>query len=416
MRYSSETLFTLTALCLSPLALALPNPESTPPTHIVWQPITPKNAWLECLTSRSNGDLLVTSYDTGEIWTVDPATEQATLVYSFPAGANVNSSLGIDEYEDDVFVFNAGLVTPGDRYPIHGTWSVWSIDLRNWTASSPYGNDTSAQQQQPSVSRIAKVPEALMLNGLTVLNPATTTGPRAKGNASNPTLLLADSTAGILYSVNATRDNANQTAQVVYSKPNLLAPGPTTSFPTGLNGLQVPPARNPKHVYFTTGFRGTFYRLALNQTSPAVASGAEPELLAQEYANLDDFALMADGTAYLATATDKKIVKIGPNGEESVVIEGDIVSGGTAAHLVERDGKSVLYVNTESAPNYGEGKPAKLVEIWLSRCGSLGGDGGLLFDDGGFAAEHFCWALVVGTLERVSCNMMRSLNQFVHKR
>lgn len=88
-------------------------------------------------------------------------------------------------------------------------------------------------------------------------------------------------------------------------------------------------------------------------------------MLAQGYANLDDFALMADGTAYLATATDKKIVRIGPNGEETVVVEGDIVGGGTAAHLVERDGKSVLYVNTGSAPNYGEGKPAKLVEIWL---------------------------------------------------
>ena len=207
MRYSSETFVALTALSLYPVAFALPTPESTPPAHIVWQPSTPKNAWLECLTSRSNGDLLVTRYDTGEIWTVNPITEQATLVYAFPAGANVNSSLGIDEYEDDVFAFNAGQVTPGDRFPIHGTWSVWSIDLKNWTASAANGS------RAPSVSRIAKVPEALMLNGLTVLNPATTTGPRAKGNASSPTLLLADSTAGILYSINATANNADQTAE-----------------------------------------------------------------------------------------------------------------------------------------------------------------------------------------------------------
>jgi hypothetical protein len=308
--------------------------------------------------------LLVTRYDTGEIWTVNPITEQATLVYSFPAGANVNSSLGIDEYEDDVFAFNAGQVIPSDRFPIHGTWSVWSIDLKNWTASAANTNDTRAQQPQPSVSRITKVPEALMLNDLTVLNPDTNTGPRAKGNGSHSALLLADSTAGILYAVNATRD-ANQTAEVFYSNPDLLAPGPTTAFPAVLNGLQVPPVRNPKHVYFTTGFRGTLFRLALNQTSPAVARGAEPRVLARGYANLDDFALMADGTAYLATATDKKIVKIGPNGEETVIIEGDIVGGGTAAHLMERDGKTVLYANTGSSPNCGEGKPAKLVEIWL---------------------------------------------------
>jgi hypothetical protein len=92
--------------------------------------------------------LLVTRYDTGEIWTVNSITEQATLVCSFPAGANVNSSLGIDEYEDDVFAFNAGQVTPGDRFPIHGTWSVWSIDLKNWTA--PAANDTRAAQSSIS--------------------------------------------------------------------------------------------------------------------------------------------------------------------------------------------------------------------------------------------------------------------------
>ena len=183
MRYSSETFVALTALSLYPVAFALPTPESTPPAHIVWQPSTPKNAWLECLTSRSNGDLLVTRYDTGEIWTVNPITEQATLVYAFPAGANVNSSLGIDEYEDDVFAFNAGQVTPGDRFPIHGTWSVWSIDLKNWTASAANGS------RAPSVSRIAKVPEALMLNGLTALNPASRPPPPAPAPREMPPTL-----------------------------------------------------------------------------------------------------------------------------------------------------------------------------------------------------------------------------------
>jgi hypothetical protein len=65
--------------------------------------------------------LLVTYYDTSEIWTVNLITKQATLIYSFLVGANVNSSLRIEEYEDDVFVFNAGQVTPGDRFPIYGT-------------------------------------------------------------------------------------------------------------------------------------------------------------------------------------------------------------------------------------------------------------------------------------------------------
>jgi hypothetical protein len=94
-----------------------------------------------------------------------------------------------------------------------------------------------------------------------------------------------------------------------------------------------------------------------------VARGAESRVLARGYANLDDFELIADGTAYLAIATDKKIVKIRRNGEETVIIEGDIIGSSTTVHLIERDSKTVLYVNTGSAPNYIEGKPAKLVEI-----------------------------------------------------
>jgi hypothetical protein len=53
---------------------------------------------------------------------------------------------------------------------------------------------------------------------------------------------------------------------------------------------------------------------------------------------------------------------------------------------------------------------------WL-RFGFRGvGDGGLVFDEGGFAAEHTCWALAVEALERYSCVMVRSLNLFVHMR
>ncbi|KAF9637636.1 Six-bladed beta-propeller TolB-like protein [Lasiodiplodia theobromae] len=242
--------------------------------------------------------------------------------------------------------------------PIDGSWSVWSLDLRGWVPSADNNS-----QQIPSVSRISAVPEAKMLNGIAVLNPATTTGPRAKGNDSEPLLLLADSTRGIIYSIDVAASNSS--TNVFYSNPDLLAPTADAAFPTGLNGLQLPPVRNPKHVYFTTGFRGTFFRLELSQTSPAVAPAAEPELLAKGYENLDDFALDADGTAYLSTSVAREIVRVTPSGEETVIFQGDLVSSGTATLLVERDGKKILYVNTGSASNFGDGIPGKLVEIWL---------------------------------------------------
>ncbi|KAL1793647.1 hypothetical protein ACET3X_008629 [Alternaria dauci] len=287
-----------------------------------------------------------------------PPRYSATLVHAFPPSADINSSLGIDEYEDDVFVFNAGQVTGGDRAPIAGSWGVWTIDLRNWTA--PADNSSALT---PHVTQIAQLPAAGLLNGLAVLNPATTTGPRAKGSSSSPTALLADSTAGIIYSLPL--KSTDPTVEIFYSNPDLLAPTKNSTFPTGLNGLQVPPVRNPKHVYFTSGFRGSFYRIALSQTSPAIRPGAELELLAQGYTNLDDFALEADGTAYLSTSTTSQVVRVTPDGDESVLIQSELVESGTATYLMEQDGKKVLYVNTGGAVGLGTSAPGKLVEIWL---------------------------------------------------
>jgi hypothetical protein len=157
-----------------------------------------------------------------------------------------------------------------------------------------------------------------MLYGMAVLDPATKSGPRAKGNSSNPRLLLADSTWVIIYSVDT--HAPNKSASIWYANPKLLAPTANFTFPTGLNGLQLPPVRMPKYVYFTTGFCGTYYRLALSQTPPTVAPNTEPELLAHSYTSLDDFPLEVDGAAYLSTSTDDYVVRVTPDEEETVVM------------------------------------------------------------------------------------------------
>ncbi|KAJ3951564.1 hypothetical protein N0V92_012024 [Colletotrichum tropicale] len=313
----------------------------------------PPDAWLECLTERSNGDILITRYDTGEIFNVNPATGDATRVYKFPASANVNSSLGIAEYEDDVFAFNAGQITTG-YYPIEHSWGIWSLDMRNWTA--PVDN---VSQSDPRVTQIAKMPNAGLLNGLTVLNPATTEGPRAKGRDSKPTIVSADAVKGVLYEIDIA--GPNQTAQVFYFNPELLAPA---GWPPGLNGVQTPPVRNPKHIYFTTGSRGSFYRIVLSQTSASVALNAVPELLYQGNDYLDDFAIEEDGTSYLSTSSASKIIKVSPLGEVGVLLESEAIAMATAALRVDRGGKKLLYVLTANNGENG-GSPGKLVEVRL---------------------------------------------------
>ncbi|KAH7399781.1 hypothetical protein BKA64DRAFT_722614 [Cadophora sp. MPI-SDFR-AT-0126] len=344
----------LILLCFGPLATAWTVPTTNPPARVIWE--TTGDSWLECITQRSNGDLLITRYDTGEIWTVNTKTLQRSLVHRFPPSSNVNSSLGIVEYEDDVFAFNGGQTSPPDRNPIAGSWSAWSIDLRGWT---PFCNETETVTPSPPITRLTAIPEAGTLNGLTVLQPATTTGPRANGKKASPLLLLADSKKGIIYQVSPTA--ANKSARVLYSNPELLTPPPNSLFPVGLNGLQAPPVHKPAFVYFTGGARGTFYKLALSHTTVAV--GAEPELIVGGFANLDDFALEADGTAYLSTGISNEIVRVSPQGAQTVVYKGTLISLSTATLLVENRGSKVLYVNTGRPPGYPTAQPGAAVTL-----------------------------------------------------
>lgn len=319
--------------------------------RVIWE--LPGDAWLECITQRSNGDLLITRYDTGEIWTVNPATNNISLVHQFPPDLNVNSSLGIVEYQDDVFAFTGGQTAPPDRSSIGGTWSIWSIDLRGWTPDS---------DSTPTVNRLRAIPDAGLLNGLTVLYPATTTGPRANGEDAPSRLLAADSILGTIWEVSPSA--ANESVGVFYTNPGLLTPPKNATFPVGVNGLQVPPVADPAFLYFSGGARGTFYKLAVSNGS--VVSGAEPELLTEGFSDLDDFSLEADGTAYLSTGFGDEIVKLTPEGVQTVIYSGDLVESSTSTWLTEIEGEKVLYVNTGRPPGYTS-QPGRLVELVLNQ-------------------------------------------------
>ncbi|KAB8077315.1 hypothetical protein BDV29DRAFT_153866 [Aspergillus leporis] len=168
-------------------------------------------------------------------------------------------------------------MTAGDGYlsVVHVASGLSSCG--NWGPA-----DENTTRSAHPVSLIASLPDALMLYGMAVLDPATKSGPRAKGNSSNPRLLLADSTWVIIYSVDT--HAPNKSASIWYANPKLLAPTANFTFPTGLNGLQLPPVRMPN------------------------------------YTSLDDFPLEVDGAAYLSTSTDDYVVRVTPDEEETVVM------------------------------------------------------------------------------------------------
>lgn len=79
-----------------------PSPPIT--TNVTWQ--FPNETWIENISVRSNGQILVTLLTTPDLYQVDPFGEaKPKLIQRFP---NALGLLGITELEEDVFVVVAG--------------------------------------------------------------------------------------------------------------------------------------------------------------------------------------------------------------------------------------------------------------------------------------------------------------------
>lgn len=122
----------------------------------------------EGIAARSNGQLLVSFFDKGEAWLVDPPTKKANKVATF---THCTCSAAIAEIAPDVFAVVAGKYTYSNT---PGSWGVWKVDF---TAGST-----------PTTTLIKTVPESGMWNGMTTFN--------------NDTVLIGDALKGAVFKMN----------------------------------------------------------------------------------------------------------------------------------------------------------------------------------------------------------------------
>ncbi len=123
-------------------------------------------SWTENLVVRPSGQILVTRMDNGQLWSVDPASANATLVHSFPAHALT----GIVEVRPDVFAVVSGEQDVSNSTNVDGSYAVWTIDL----GASP-----------PVASRVAALPALANVNGIAALdNSSVLVGDIAKGTVT----------------------------------------------------------------------------------------------------------------------------------------------------------------------------------------------------------------------------------------
>lgn len=265
----------------------------------------PVGTWLENLAVRASGELLVTRVDVAEVWSVSPLTGRSARLAVLP---NATAAVGITEVEQDVFAVVAGTQSGG--FPVPGTFSIWTLNLRS---------------RQPKATKVADVPSASFLNGLTALP-----GARA--------ILAADSGSGVVYRVDLRSGNAT----IVLSGEAYAAP-PPPAYPLGINGVHV----QGSSLFFTNTGAATFSRVRIR---PDGTAAGPVEALSTGIEGPDDFALSPNGPAFITVNQIRSIVAVDPKGSR-VHIAGGANSTDFATPTAAQFGRTrmdsrTLYVTT----------------------------------------------------------------------
>jgi len=313
----------------------------------------PNETWVENLAVRSNGNILVTLLSSPEVWQIDPVHGTAELVHHFPQALSV---LGITELQPDVFIVAVGNITLPAIASVPGSYSAWKIDMQHHQKKEHARNP-------PIVSKIADIPQAHFLNGISNFP-----------NHPN-TILLADSAQGLIYAL----DTAIGTSRTYLDNPAFK---PNSSIPvkSGINGLHV----HEEFLYFTNTFATpALARIPIDKTSgepigPVETIVGEPSWEVNIGDQADDFTFDCNGNVWLATDPSNSIVKVGiPGGKTTVEVggaENPVVAGVTAVAFgrTRRD-QDVLYATTNGGiafPPMGGVVGGKVVAIDTGRLGS----------------------------------------------
>jgi hypothetical protein len=278
---------------------------------------------------RPNGHLLLTTFDQGRLYTLNTSgcTHQAQLVAALPGATAL---CGITAIDHDKFAIVGG---------IRGSYS--------YTNETLYTVDFTRNSVNPVIRTVARVPNAVMLNGM----------------ASLPTephiVLIADSRLGCLFRV----DTTSGISKIAFKDDALSAPT-NASIPIGINGLKI--ARG--YVYFTNTARGTFSRIPVSTDG---LKFGDVELIATLNMTVsgddwDDFALDANGVAYIAQP-DNSIARIQPDCQQSIVAGGGETNDIIGPTSVQIGTSGELYVTTRGGTVDGVTYSGQVVEVQLAQ-------------------------------------------------
>jgi hypothetical protein len=306
----------LPALLLFNIVSPTPHPRSSN-TEIRTIYEFPNETWIENIAVRSNGNLLLNILSTPSLYELNPlhpTPGSAQLLYTFPFATGL---AGIAEIQKDVFAVVAGnwSITTFDTTP--GSWSVWKVDFIH-----------SDKKGIPAVAKIADLPKASFLNGMTLLAPG------------SPYLLIADSVLGVIWRLNYLTSQY----EIILKSPLMQpVPGPID---IGINGIHV----LGSFVYFTNSFQALFARVPVKLYGPDAGSTTGDYQIIVNNIFGDDFAFDKEGNAYITQDPSDALQLVTKEGEVHVLagnVNSTIVEGDTADAFGRTPwDENILYVVT----------------------------------------------------------------------
>lgn len=255
--------------------------------------------WLENLHVRPNGQLLINSQTSTEMFLLDPAhPENSTLVHRFPGPNNAypgDTGLGgIVETTPDTYAILLGNLNHTTLEGSKGSFSLWTIDLQGYPAISP------------RVTNVTGLPSTTFPNGLTAL-------------PDDPTVILAcDSFDGSVYRI----DTITGEHHVV------IQPDETTVSPTGapwfigIDGIRVyqPENSDTTYLYYNNYIGEAYYRVPID-ANLATPIGPVETLATGLGQGLDDLDIDQNGASWIAVGQAARIVRVDADGRWEIAAE-----------------------------------------------------------------------------------------------
>ena len=292
------------------------------PVRTIYQ--YPLGIWVENIAVRPNGNLLVSTISLPDVYLLDPLRPNISVAaHTF---SSASGTLGIAEISHDAFAVITGnfSLTTGEIAP--GSFSVWSVDMT--------GVEISTKGElcgSPNVSKIADIPEGLLLNGITAL-------PKSNGLA-----LITDYFGGVIYRLD-TRTAAYEVA-INNTFTNVVA-GTASTTAGGVNGVK---ARGGE-VYFTNTGKGLFARMPIHPDGTPAGNASIVTRPINATENFDDFALSPNGSAFLVTGSGNSVEEVTRDGRARIIagsLNSTLIAQPTAAAFGRGPtDKNVLYVVT----------------------------------------------------------------------